>query len=101
MKELNIYTGEIANENLSEDTNVTTDGTEKELGAAAIAGITLVTATTIGFVVGLGAAAASGGKKIRENNRQDIVDGVRQYYKEEKKKAKKKEKKAAKNQQQP
>jgi hypothetical protein len=101
MKELNIYTEEVAREDLADSTNVTVNGTEKELGAAAIAGITLVTATTIGFVVGLGAAAASGGKKIRENNRQDIVDGVRQYYKEEKKKEKKKAKKAAKNQQTP
>ena len=101
MKEINIMTEEIATEDL--DSNVTTNGTgsEKELGAAAIAGITLVTATTIGFVVGLGAAAASGGKKIRENNRQDIVDGIRQYKKEEKKKEKKKAKKAAKQNQQP
>lgn len=104
MKEINIFTEEVAAENL-EDTQATSNtGSEKELGAAAIAGITLVTATTIGFVVGLGAAAASGGKKIRENNRQDIVDGVRQYHKEEKKKEKKKAKKEAKRaaaQQQP
>ena len=96
MKELNIYTEEIATEDLA-DSNVTTgNGTEKELGAAAIAGITLVSASAVGFVLGLGAVAAAQGKKMREINRQDIVDGVRQYHQEEKKKEKKKAKKEAK-----
>ena len=96
MKELNIYTEEIATEDLAQETNNNSNGSEKELGAAAIAGITLVSASAVGFVLGLGAVAAAQGKKMREINRQDIVDGVRQYHQEEKKKEKKKAKKEAK-----
>ena len=104
MKEINIMTEEIATEDLS---NVTTNstGSEKELGAAAIAGITLVSASAVGFILGMSAVAASQGKKMRQQNIDDIKEGMRQYDKEKKKKDKKKQKKADKaaqqNQQQP
>ena len=98
MKEINIMTEEIATNDLADSSNVTVDGTgsEKELGAAALAGITLVSASAVGFILGLGAVAASQGKKMRQQNRDDIVEGIRQYHKEEKKKEKKKAKKEAK-----